>query len=90
MLVQTAKLIKQGLGPSSPQVSNAWRDVAPVQQAAPSLHACFFQHLAVNVSALESCAWSQGLGGKSECVHVRANSSTLFIWDVALGFCSVH
>lgn len=91
MLAQAAKLTKQALGPTSAQVSKAWRDVAPVQQACTaSLHACFFQHLAVNVSALESCVWSQGLDGKSERVHACANSNTRFIWDVALGFCCVH
>lgn len=76
MLVQATELTKQALSPASPQVSKAWRDVAAVQQAASSLCACFVQDMVVNVNVLESYMWSQGLGGKSECVHVCANSNT--------------
>lgn len=64
--------------------------MAPVQQAASSLWESFFQDLVVNVSALGSCVWSQGLSGKSERVHVWANSNTQVIWDVVLGFCSAR
>lgn len=86
MLALAAKLNKEALGLTSlrsVEHGGTWL------QGAPSFAACLFQHLAVNVSALESCVWSQGLSRKSECVHVCTNSDIQFLRDSALGFCSV-
>lgn len=78
--VPAAQLTEQALGPASPQVSKAWRDVVPVHQ---TFLRVFFQDLVVNVSTLESCVWSQGLGGKRVSVYmcvqtpIRSSSGTL-------------